>query len=375
VPCVPADRLPRDHLAPRMKILFIWSAAEISTFDVARGYSAALKGLGHEVYDFRLYARIKYHGLALQNDPLNPNIANNYQVVSRLASEGAVVEALRHKVDMVIGICGMGLHPDGLELLNRAGFPIAIYFTESPYDDDHHMVYAQHVGHPFANDRWSAREHGWGYIPHAYDPKIHRQRGHNKKDACDVLVIGTGWKERCELLGAVDWTGIDLRILGWWPDLPEYLRPFYTEGSVDNERAARLYASAKICINQHRFHPKAESLNPRAFELVACGALQVSDWRDEMEEVYGDTVPIYASPATLEFQLRRLLAMSPRDREGIRQSQRAKLLSGEHTFRDRAGRLMAVITSGGTNGQASRTERPSVLAGRGGAGPATVERG
>lgn len=349
-----------------MKILFVWSAAEFSTFDVARGYSNALKRMGHEVFDFRTYARIKYHALALGNDPVDKEAKDNVPLALRLASEGMVVEALRYRVDLVVAICGMGLHPDGLELLTRAGFPIALYFTEAPYDDKFHITYAQHIGHVFTNDRWSARAHGWGYLAHAYDPEIHRPR--RSKKSVDVLVIGTGWKERQQLLEGVDWTGINLQIRGWWMGIKKGtpLWPYYKAGPVDNERSAKLYSTAKVCINQHRFHADAESLNPRAMELAACGALQVSDWRAEAADVFGDALPIYASSATLEFQLRRLLAMTPEARQAMADEQRAKVGAGAHTFDDRAAQLMAAITSGGTNGEASWTERAAVHTGRGG---------
>lgn len=349
-----------------MKILFIWSAAEFSTFDVARGYSAALKRMGHEVFDFRLYARIKYHGLALANDQMDKGARDNAVLAMRLAAEGAVVEALRHEVDLVVAVCGMGLHPDGLELLTRAGFPIAVYFTEAPYDDAFHLTYARHVAHVFTNDRWSARVHGWQYLAHAYDPAIHYPRT-VRHPRCDVLVVGTGWQERQALLEAVDWTGIDLQIRGWWMGIKKGtpLWRYYRPGAIDNAKAAELYCGAKVCLNQHRFHAEAESLNPRALELAACGALQVSDWRDEMADVFGDTVPVYKNAASLQGHVRRLLAMPKEQRKNMAAEQRAKLVSGSHTFDDRAAQLMAAITTGGHDGQAPRTERLALHTGRG----------
>lgn len=347
-----------------MKILFVWSAAEFATYDVARGYRDALARAGHDISDYRLYNRLKYHAAGLSQ--MHPPMHRDTELVVRLASEAMVVEALRERADLVVGICGMGLHPDGVELLTRAGFPVAMIFTEAPYDDAHHVAFAKYVGHPFSNEVTTAREQGWGYLGAAYDPDRHRPvEATGARDACDVLILGTGWPERIALLEKVDWTGINLRILGWWSGIKRGspLARYYKVGAVENADAVRRYASAKVCINQHRFHATAESLNPRAIELGACGALQVSDYRRELPKVYGNTVEVYESPEDLSSLLRHLLALSEPERRARAKEQRAKLLSGRHTFDDRVATMLAAINSGGHDGKDSRSRRAALLAG------------
>lgn len=329
-----------------MRILFIWSAAEFSTFDVARGYANALKAAGHNVHDYRLYNRLKYHALGLSHN--DPPRHKDPELVTRLAAETLVVEALRHEADLVVGVCGMGLHPVGLQLLSRAGFPIAMIFTEAPYDDEHHAKFARFVGHAFTNEQVSAAEHGWGYLGAAYDPAIHFPHQADPAERCDVLILGTGWEERQQLLEGVDWKGIDLRIRGFWMGIKKRtpLRRFYQEGSVENTRTPVMYASARVCVNQHRSHPTARSLNPRALELGAVGAYQISDRRAELTDVYGETVPTYSTPAELEALIREALALPEPELRRRAYEQRAKLLAGRHTFADRAAAMMASITGG-----------------------------
>lgn len=329
-----------------MRILFIWSAAEFSTFDVARGYANALKADGHNVHDYRLYNRLKYHALALShNDPPRHKDA---ELVTRLAAETLVVEALRHEADLVVGVCGMGLHPVGLQLLSRAGFPIAMIFTEAPYDDEQQSKFARYVGHAFTNELVSAQERGWGYLGAAYDPAIHFPHQPEAKERCDVLILGTGWEERQRMLEGVDWKGIDLRVRGYWLGIKKRtpLWRYYEEGSVENARTPVMYASARVCVNQHRGHPTARSLNPRALELGAAGAYQVSDRRAELSDVYGDTVPTYSTPAELEVLIREALALPDAELRRRAHLQRAKLLAGRHTFAHRAAAMMASITGG-----------------------------
>lgn len=331
----------------KLKILFVDAAVNISISDSARGYLNALKRAGHDVYHFNTTARIAYNAVALKNGP-QPDMAENFPLTSRLASEGIVVEALRQRSDLVVIASGLALHPDGLELLNRTGqFPTALILTESPYDDERQRTFSRHAGHVFTNDRYSARENGWHYLASAYDPEFHHPYEFDRDQACDVLFVGTGWPERTKLLEGVDWTGINLKILGIWPDIKDDspLAPYYTKDAVSNDETARLYSSARVTINHHRHHPLAESLSPRGFELGGCGAFQVSDWRPELDEAYRGTVPVYDGSADLERIVRHHLDDgSWLTLTSLRSKQREALQLGHHTFDDRVVQMMDVLS-------------------------------
>lgn len=329
----------------KLRILFIDTTIDISIGDSARGYLAALRRQGHEIHVFRTAARMAFVMTGLKFGP-DPEMGKDAALVSRTASEMMVVEALKHRADLVVVSSGLGLHPDGLELLNRAGFPIAIILTESPYEDDHQMPYASRCGHVFTNDSYSATERGWHYLPSAYDPQYHHPFPFDPDQACDVLFVGTGWPERQQLLEGVNWAGIGLRILGAWPALgPDSpLWPHLVNEQVTNDETARLYSSAKIAINHHRGHPDAQSLNPRGFELGACGVFQVSDHRPELGLVYSDGVPTYSDSASLERLLRHFL-VNEGERKTEAEYQRSRVLSGPHTFDHRAAQLIATVTT------------------------------
>lgn len=329
----------------KLRVLFIGAAIDMSISDSARGYLGALRRQGHSVYYFNTVARIAFNAMGLRNGP-HPELASDFALTSRLASEGMVVEALRQRSELVVISSGLALHPDGLELLARAGFATALILTESPYDDDRQVVFARHAGHVFTNDRWSATAHGWSYLASAWDPEFHHPYPAEAAEDCDVLFVGTGWPERQKLLEGVDWNGIRLRILGLWPELKQDspLWPAYDEIMVTNDETARLYSSARIAVNHHRGHPKAESLNPRGYELGGCGVLQISDWRPELRDVYHGMVPVYRDSAELERLVRLHLSDDTR-RLALAERQRATLLAGRHTFDDRAAQMMEVLFS------------------------------
>lgn len=315
-----------------MRILFVWSSAEFSTWDVARGYRNALERQNcHDIRDYKLYARMKYHAEALGKRGEDINL------LSRVSSENVVVEAMRHRADVVFIVSAMGLHPDAVWLLRRAGIRAVTLFTESPYNDkdqrEFHAVYPEM--RCIVNERTSATD-GWSYLPHAYDPFIHKPSAPVERP-CEVLFIGTLWQERIKFLEQVDWAGIDLRLIGTWvaPPMPNEspLGKFYEEGCVMNADAPGIFASAKVCLNLYRAHPTAVSLNPRAYELAACSAFQLTDWRAELDDVFGPSgLATFTTPEHLGERIRWFLEHAD-DRRSYVESARRKVEG--HTFDER----------------------------------------
>jgi spore maturation protein CgeB len=300
-----------------MKMLVVHPGASWSTADVWRGYDKYLRRAGVQVIPYALDARIEAAGSWLQhcwqlagsNENDKPSYADGFY----LAGAQAIERALRFDVDWVLVISAMYIHPDVLVMLRRAGKRVAVLFTESPYDDEQQLHLAQYVEASFMNERSSLEKfravckHSH-YLAHAYDPDLHKPTPDDTVPAHDVVFVGTGFQERIDALSAVDWSGIDFGLYGAWGMLEDdHPLTVYKRNDVTlNEYAIKLYCNAKINLNMHRcsmgFGPDAprithaESCNPRVFELAACGAFQLTDWRAEMTDVFGvGSVPMYAN--------------------------------------------------------------------------------
>lgn len=317
-----------------MRLLLVGGGAFYSIADVEHGYRDALTRAGHEVVPYALdvrierahdwlkynYRRAKKH----QPDIEKPTPAD----VIYQASQGVLERALRLNVDGVVIISGIFLHPDFLILLRRAGVRTALLLTESPYDDAQQACLLPYVDVAFTNERSSVaplRQHNpeTHYLPHAYDPAKHRpgaQAGDDAQPGHDVVFVGSYFRERLDLLAGVDWTGIDLGLYGAVESIPSRhrLRQFVRGGIVPNDQAAALYRRAAIGLNLYRQSigwgrnaPRidhAESLNPRAVELAACGVFHLSDRRAEVTEIFSTDVPIFTDCASLEARIRYYLA-------------------------------------------------------------------
>lgn len=345
-----------------MKLLLCHPGASFSTADVYTGLRAGMERMGVELVHYAMDGRVDVAGSWLMHSwrkggkrEVKPSPAD----IVYQASTGIIERALRHQVDWVLIISAMYIHPDALILLRRAGVRVAILFTESPYDDDWQLKYAGIGNVCWVNERASverfrAAGHECYYWQHAIDPARHDTSGDDEAlPAHDVVFVGTGFQERIETLAAVDWDGIDLGLYGSWSLLGSRhrLRRHLCGGVVPNHMTAGLYRRAKIGLNLHRQSigfgreaPRiehAESMNPRCYELAACGRFFLSDYRAEMRDVFGDLVPTFTTPDELETLTRHYLA---HDAERERIAARLPAMVVDHNFYERARSMVRVLS-------------------------------
>lgn len=344
-----------------MRILLVGAGASFSIKDVETGYVNALRDAGADVKLYLLDQRLAIaqrwmHSLWRARGKPKDQRPTWPDVIYRAGVESLEM-ALRFDVDWVFAISAMYLHPDALELMKRAGLKTSVLFTESPYDDEQQALIASLVDVCWTNERASLPYLSQfnprvGYLRHAFDPARHTPVAELTTDVPehDVVFVGTGFQERIDLLSAVDLEGIDFGLYGTWTLLPptHRLRKHLRGGMVDNEQAAALYRRAKVGLNLHRTSKgfgknvehitNAQSMNPRAYELAACGVPQISDYRDEVGETFDWTVPTFDSPDKLRYLIQTSLAY-PAERQ--ERAQQARQRVQPHTFAARAAQVLA----------------------------------
>ena len=323
-----------------MKILLAWAAAPFSIRDVTTGLRGALIRADHDVRDYRLDNRLELMTRAF------PEALQQGHEICRMATENVLAEATYHEADLVVVTSGLSFHEIGLWLLDRYGIQTAVVLTESPYADAAQKAWVSRYPalHVFTQERTSAAKYGWHYLPAAYDPTFHKPTEPDQDETCDVLFVGTGWQERQTLFKGVDWSGIHVRMRGLFPCMTDEspLKPFYEEGCISNAELPRAYAACKIALNPYRHDDVAESMNPRAYELAACGVFQLSDARAESTELFGSSVPTYRTAAELEALIRYYLD-HPLERQAKADAARA-LVQGQ-TFDRRVADIMKIVES------------------------------
>ena len=341
-----------------MRIVLVHPGAEWSISDVWRGINNAMRRQGVEVVNYAMAGRLDRSAkwlkqawrAAKKHHPETPLQKPTMGDAFYHASVGVLERALRFQADWVFIISGMYFQPEALVLL-----------TESPYEDAAETIIAQIADVIWTNERSSLATfepycHETFYYQHAYDPEFHNTDLQPGDDvpAHDVVFVGSGFEERVELLEAVDWTGIDLGLYGAW-NLVRKRSPLYQHivgANVPNEYTAALYSKAKIGLNLHRtslgygrgtMHiSHAESMNPRCYELAACGTFFTTDARAEVGEVFGEAVPTFSTARELEEIIRHYLAQ-----EDERRRLAAQLpgLVAPHTFDSRVAQIIETLQS------------------------------
>lgn len=304
------------------------------------GVVEGLRANGIDVAEFRLDGRIeRYHQFLhflwrqqKKKDPSKVWPKPTAADVLYQASSGLVERALQRRCTDVLVVSAMYLQPDRIELCRRAGLRVWMLCTESPYDLPHEARVAELCNGVWTNERCSvdilkASNPNAAYLPHAYRPGVHDRALMGLEPAYDVLFVGTFFDERVQWFESIDWSGVNLALYGMTETIPKRspLTQYIRGGIVNNEQAVDLMQRARITINFFRSAPQglgAESLNPRCYEAPMSGTCLVSDYRAELPEVFGPSVPVITSPQQAGDVIRDLLSNTAR-RQSLAASARA----------------------------------------------------
>jgi len=355
-----------------MKVLVVGPGASWSTADVEAGLIDGLQQQGVTVIAYALDGRISgasrwLHDAWRRKKKTQPDVPKpSYPDVIYQAGMGALERALRHQVDAVIIVSGMYLHPDVVVLMRRAGLTITALLTETPYDLEQELKFAEMCHGVWTPERTTVARFesvcpNVSYLPHAWHPLRHTPEPSQDARCADlphhdVVFVGTGFRERVEWFKAIDWTDIDLGLYGSWDALGsrDGLRRYVRGKETDNIITAELYRRAKVGLNLFRSSkgfgrgaPRlvpgaAESLSPRVYELAACGSFFVSDIRSEVAEVFGDLVPTFKHPTEAAALIRSWL-VNDAGRARVAAQLPAKV--AESTWRHRAVQVMTELRS------------------------------
>lgn len=373
------------------RIMLIHPGATFSVADVWSGLKYGLEAQGCEVSTYRLDTTLIFYSMVLEIAERNGLVKAGLNPTAYAASPSVAV-AMAKRPDAVIAVSAHNWHmsapitirlADAWEQLQglktesaleeeakqqviatlresglhrKLDIPVAAYFTESPYFEIEHQM-APIYDCIFTNERRAVdyfAHPNVHYLPHAYNPCVHQPGAADEEKQSDVFYVGTGFPERRVLLDGVNWEGVNFVRKGFlWKDgdTPDNV----TQAEiVPNEEAAAWYRSAAICLNHHRttttFHGGghippgvAESVNPRAYELAACRAFQLSDdSRPEFFDLFRDAAVTYRAgdSGDLERKIRYWLDR-PERRAETAQAQHEAILP--HSWVNRAGDVLNVL--------------------------------
>ena len=332
-----------------MRVLL--SGAFNPAFEALPDYlAAALARRGHEVVLFD-HRRFLVPGRLRARVPL-------LERLDRARLNRAFVAAVkRHRATLAIVNQGMTIAPGMLARLRAEGVRLVNWFSDFPAEFEEGLAAAPaydafHLGSSYAVERHRALGHRHAsWLPFACDPATHRPEATTAPaagpppdlfSAARVVFAGSHYPERQVLLRHLRGLPIDVYGPGWERATDDgHVAPMI-RGTAGIRPAVwrRLYARAAAVLNIHygAFGPASasgEMANTRAFEIPACGALQIADRRRDLLAIFreGEEFLAFSSGEELRCVVETVLHDETL-RRNVAAAGRRVVLAG-HTYDDR----------------------------------------
>jgi len=259
------------------------------------------------------------------------------------------------KPHVLFVIKGETIYPETLDIIkNRMKIPCIAYEWDCPfYSYTGHFVdiYRKNnfangmlfYDHIFSHDPYHVREikargaRNVSYLPLATDPGQYRDVEVSEEERLeygfDVCFVGSPLPNRIEILDSLREFNLGVFGDGWdkWHWMRFKKVPGYYKGKAIGDKVLKLYKSSKITLNIHGPEAK-EGVNTRTFDIPACGAFELTDYKPELDRLFkaGEEIIYYKDID----ELKRLVGFyleNPEKRRSIIEKGRARVFSS-HTW-------------------------------------------
>ncbi|GEM_PF-233920 len=231
---------------------------------------------------------------------------------------------------------------------SRAGYAADVY-RNSNFANGMHLYDHIFSHDPYYVDEIKARgAKSVSYLPLATDPGQYREIGVSEEERreydFDVCFVGSPFPNRIEILNGLHEFKLGVFGDGWdnWHKLRFKKPPDYYRGRAAGEKVLKLYRSSKIVLNIHS--PDAKyGVNTRTFDIPACGAFELTDYKPEMDRLFkpGEEIVYYKDIDELK-RLVRFYLENPGKRRAIIERSKARVFSS-HTWFHRMSEAAAII--------------------------------
>jgi spore maturation protein CgeB len=211
-------------------------------------------------------------------------------------------KAADYKPDLILALAQAPLTPEAIKNLKRLNIPIAFWFVE----DFRTLSYWKEIAScydyfftiqrgEFFDELLSLGVNNFYYLAQGCLPEVHREINLPLEDinrySADVSFMGAGYYNRVQSFPRL--LNHDFKIWGteWALESNIGSRVKNKNKRLDPVDIVKIYNAGKINLNLHSstFHngvnPVGDFVNPRTFEIAACGGFQLVDERSELAEL------------------------------------------------------------------------------------------
>ena len=323
----------------------------------------ALEDLGHKVEYFDAsfyYPAYKSVEEVTENEDHQSQLRSLYTM---FVSELALAKAVEWKPDLVFGIAQSPFTTNTLAEFKQLKIPVAFWFMEDFRLFSYWKIFAPLYDYFFVIQRgeFSRRLDQLGvknyhYLPLAADPDFHKPvelTPEEKAEYASALsFVGAGYYNRTQFF--LQLLNEDFKIWGsdWNPMSPLGTVLQRKGERISPEDCVKIFNAAAVNINLHSssYHngvnPNGDFVNPRTFEIAACGGFQAVDPRSELGELFEVGREIITFSDVDELRRKKNYYLEhPEERNEIAQAGRRRALA-EHTYRHRMQEMLETVVAG-----------------------------
>ncbi len=275
-------------------------------------------------------------------------------------SEMIVAKAAEARPDIILALAQAPLDKETIKRLKDLGAPIAFWFVEdfrtlkywegiAPAYDSFFTIQRGE----FFSKLESIESPPFHYLPQACHPGIHGRVNLNALDknkfGSDLSFMGAAYYNRTQLFSQL--LNYDFKIWGTgWDGDSVYGACLQNSGErISTEDTVKIYNASKINLNLHSsgFHegvnPNGDFVNPRTFEIGACGGFQLVDQRSELISSFdiGNELITFKDGKDLKEKINYFLH-APEERTQIAEASKRRVIS-DHTFSNRLQEMLVQI--------------------------------
>ena len=274
----------------------------------------------------------------------------------QVVSQAVLAKVETFAPDLVLAMAQAPLSRQALKRLRRDKVPTAMWFVEDrevfPYWRAFaplYDVFAVIQKGDFAQQLAALGQPNSIYLPLAADPGVHRPLDlsvvERRKYGSELSFVGAGYPNR--RLAFRQLAGHDLRIWGNDWDGETALAPYLQRAGarIETDEVVRIFNATTINVNLHSsVRPGAlvgdgDFVNPRTFELAACGAFQMVDRRELLPELFAEGELALFSDMDELLRGVEFFRAHPEARAEVAAKGRARVLA-EHTYAHRMRTLL-----------------------------------
>lgn len=279
----------------------------------------------------------------------------------QFVSQAVLAKAEAFSADLVLCMAQAPLNRLALRRLKKAGIASAMWFVEDHRLFTYWRTFAPHYDFfaviqkdPFLQELAASGVENALYLPLAALPSFHKPQNlrpeEQREFGAELSFMGAGYPNRRKAFLQLLDTG--LKIWGTeWDQEPGLAHVVQHQGRrISPEDAVRIFNAATINLNLHssvrfdEFVSRGDFVNPRTFEVAACGAFQLVDERSLLPELFGqDEMVTFSDMDDLKEKIHHFAAR-PEERAAYAARARSRVLA-EHTYAARMKTLLDFVRS------------------------------